>query len=148
MKTKLVKLLFVTGIALMLVACKSNAKDVATLHTEATQPVEATPLAPLDNEIMMMAFTECLREHGIEAVDPVVDAEDNIQKPELVAGTQWDKETMGEAWEACAEQLEGFTFKKERVDTSEIVDQYMELAACRRDKGYNINDPTAETLDT
>lgn len=135
---------------LTLSACKVESNDVATLNTNDTQQVEAiadVEQSPQDNEAMIMALTECLRENGIDAADPVVDADGNVQKPTLVEGAQWDEETMGDAWEACEHHLEGFTFEEKRVDTSEMVDQYMELAACLREKGYDLDDPTAETLD-
>jgi hypothetical protein len=141
--------------ALILTACGSDSNDVATLKTtENTQvgasSVEASALddadPALDNEAMMMAFTQCLRDQGIDVLDPVVDAEGNVQKPQLVEGAEWDKETMGPAFEACAEHLEGFTFERKRADVSEVVDQYVALATCLRDKGYDVDDPTAETL--
>jgi hypothetical protein len=141
----------VTICILILSACGSDSNDVATLGTAESTQVEApnADAAPiLDNEVMMMAFTECLRDQGIDVLDPVVDADGNVEKPELAAGAEWDKETMGPAWEACAEHLEGFTFEKERVDVSEIVDQFVALAACLRDKGYDVDEPTAETLDS
>ncbi len=136
---------------LILTACKSESNDVATLRTAENTQVEesgaddADPV--LDNEAMMMAFTECMRDQGIDMMDPVVDADGNVDKPELVAGVEWDKATMGSALEACAEQLEGFTFEEKRVDMSEMVDQYVDLAACLREKNYDVDDPTAETLD-
>jgi len=135
---------------LILAACGPDSNDVATLGTAESTQVEApnADAAPiLDNEAMMMAFTECLRDQGIDVLDPVVDADGNVEKPELAAGAEWDKETMGPAFEACAEHLEGFTFEKKRVDVSEVVDQYVALATCLRDKGYDVDDPTAETLD-
>ena len=150
MTKKLAKLILVAAIGLVLAACGSDSNDVATLKTTEDTRVEATGEATdstLDNEAMMMAFTECLREQGIDVMDPVVDAEGNVQKPELVEGAEWDKETMGPAWEACAEHLEGFTFEKKRVDMSEVVDQYVALATCLREKGYDVDDPTAETLE-
>jgi hypothetical protein len=70
-----------------------------------------------------------------------------VGKPELVEGAGYDKDAIGAAWEACAEHLEGFTFSKERVDVSEMVDQYVTLATCLREKGYDVDDPTAETLE-
>jgi hypothetical protein len=152
-KRRLVVALVAIGAAissLILSACGSDSNHVATLRTAEYAQGEAPNAiaAPtLDGEAMMMAFTQCLRDQGIEALDPVVDAEGNIQKPELAEGAQWDKETMGPAWEACEEHLVGFTFEKERVDVSEQVDRYVALAACLRDKGYDVDDPTAETLD-
>ena len=149
MTTKLAKLILVTVIGLILVACRLDSNDVPSLRTaEDTQAeapnAEADPL--LDNEAMMMAFTECLREHGIDVLDPVVDADGNVQKPEFAEGVDAKREDFGAAYEACAEHLEGLTFERKRVDVSEIVDQSVALAACLRDKGYDVDDPTAETL--
>jgi hypothetical protein len=98
---------------------------------------------------MMMAFTECLREQGIEVLDPVVDANGNVDKPELAEGAEWGKEA-GQAWETCEHHLEGFTgWGKKDEDASEQaeqLDQFMALATCLREKNYDLDDPTAETL--
>jgi hypothetical protein len=97
---------------------------------------------------MMMALTECLRDHGVEVLDPIVDAEGNVDKPELAEGVEWDKRA-GQAWEACEHHLEGFTWEKEGVDASaqaEQLDGYIALATCLRDKNYDLDDPTAGTL--
>ncbi len=136
---------------LALAACGSDSgDDVATLKTNENTRAESQADAAepvLDNEAMMMAFTECLREQGLQVADPVVDSDGNIGKPEPVAGDEFDKEAFGPAWEACEEHLEGFTFEQKKVDVSETVDQYVALATCLRDKGYDVYDPTAETLD-
>jgi hypothetical protein len=99
----------------------------------------------------MMALTECLRDHGIEVLDPVVDADGNVDKPELAEGVEWDKQA-GQAWEACEHHLEGFTgWGKKDEDANEQVeqlDQYIALATCLREKNYDLDDPTAGTLDT
>jgi hypothetical protein len=149
-------MLLVAVISLKLVACGLDSNDVATLRDTKSAPVETPKVGAsnedaadpaLDNEAKMMALTECLREHGIEVLDPVVDADGNVGKPELAEGVEWDKETMGAAWEACEHHLEGFTWEKEGVDVSEQVDQYIALATCLRGKNYDLDDPTAETLD-
>jgi hypothetical protein len=120
---------------------------------EGTQPVEfATEAADSvrDNEAAMMAFTECLRGQGIEVYDPVVDAEGNVEKPEFVEGVDPKGKDMGAAWEACAEHLEGVTFGKKRADADDLVDQldqFLALATCLRDRDYDVDEPTAETLD-
>jgi hypothetical protein len=134
---------------LVLVACGSDSgDDVATLKTTENTQVEPDAADPvLDNEAMMMAFTECLREQGLEVADPVVDSDGNVGKPEPIGGTEFDKEAFRAAWEACAEHLEGFTFEEKSVDVSEQVDQLVALATCLRDRGYDMDDPTAETLD-
>ena len=136
---------------LVLAACGSDSDDVASLRTlEDTQPVgpAADPTDTiLNNEAMMMAFTECLRDQGIDVLDPVVDSEGNVEKPEFAEVVNLKGEDFGAAWDACAAHLEGFTFGEKRVDVSEQVDQFVALAACLRDKGYDVDDPTAETLD-
>jgi hypothetical protein len=151
MKHKHMTLVAVVAITiLILTACGSDLDDVATLKTTENTQVEATADAAdpiLDNEAMMMAFTECMREQGIDVMDPAVDADGNVGKPEFVEGMEYDKETIGAVWEACEHHLEGFTWEKERVDMSEVVDEYVVLAACLREKGYDVDDPTAETLD-
>jgi hypothetical protein len=139
---------------LLVTACGSDSNDVATLKTTGDGQVKA-PTADaengaLDNEERMMAFTECLREQGIEVMDPVVDADGNVDKPELAEGAEWGKEA-GEAWEACEHHLKGFTgWGKEDADVDEQIEQldrYIALATCLREKNYDLDDPTAETLD-
>ena len=134
----------------VLAACGSDSDDVPSLRTTGdTQVVELTADAAdgvRDNEAAMMALTQCLRDQGIEVYDPVVDSEGNVQKPELAEGVDPKKKGFWAAYEACAEHLEGMTFEKKRVDTSELVDQLFTLSSCLRDKGYDVDDPTAETL--
>lgn len=136
---------------LILTACGSDSNDVATLKTTKDTQVGA-PKADaadpvLDNEAMMMAYTQCLRDQGIELLDPVVDSEGNVGKPEFAEGIEYDKEAWAAADEVCGHHLEGFTWEKKRVDVSEMVDRYVALATCLRDKGYDVDEPTAETLD-
>jgi hypothetical protein len=142
-------LVAVIGI-LVIAACDSDSEDVPSLNTTGDRrEVESTGAvvdSARDAEVAMMAFTECLREQGIEAYDPVVDAEGNVQKPELAEGVDPKSEELSVAWEACALHLEGVTFEKERVDTSEYLDQALATTTCLRDRGYDVDDPTAETL--
>ena len=135
---------------LLLAACGSNSDDVPSLNTEDTQGVEPTAEAAgdvLDDEAKVMAFTQCLRDQGIEVLDPVVDSEGNVEEPELAEGVDPKRKEFWADYDACAEHLEGFTFETKRVDVSEQVDQFVALATCLRDKGYDVDDPTAETLD-
>jgi hypothetical protein len=140
--------MFMALIAILVIAaCGSDSDDVPTLRedTRAGEPTVEAADSVRDAEEAMMALTECLREQGIEAYDPVVDADGNVGKPELGEGD--DEKEVWAAWEACEHHLEGVSFEKERVDVSQQVDQYVELATCLRDKGYDVGDPTAETLD-
>jgi hypothetical protein len=73
-----------------------------------------------------------------------------VDKPELAEGVEWDKQAM-QAWEACEHHLEGFTgWGKEDEDASEQaeqLDEYIDLATCLRERNYDLDDPTIETLD-
>lgn len=144
MTNKLAKLILVVAIGMVLAACGSESEDVASL---AATPTAAVEDAVLDDEAKMMAFTQCMRDQGVELLDPVVDADGNVQKPELAEGFGASKDKWAAADEVCGELLEGVTFGKERVDMSEVVDQYVALATCLRQEGLDVDDPTAETLD-
>ena len=154
MANKWANWMLVAAITLALVACRPDSKDVATLQDAGKPQVEASNAEAdspaLDNEAKMMALTECLRDHGIEMLDPVVDADGNVDKPELAEGVEWDKQA-GQAWEACEHHLKGFTgWGKKESDASEQaeqLDQYIALATCLREKNYDLDDPTAGTLN-
>lgn len=88
-----------------------------------------------------------MRDKGIELVDAGVDTEGNVQRPILAEGAQVSREDYEEAMEMCGKYLEGLTMGRERQDVSEQVDKLVELATCLREKGYDVEDPTAETLD-
>ncbi len=141
-KNQITILLILTG--LLLVACGSTSNDVASLSAT---PTPATADESLNNEKMMMQFTECLRNEGLEVVDPIVDADGNIQKPELVEDATVTKGEWMDAYEVCGEIIENITFEKKEVDRSDQVDFYIDLAACMREEGFDLEDPTAETLD-
>jgi hypothetical protein len=136
----------VTG--LTFAACGSDSDDVPSLNSvEGSSPADPVADAVLDDEAKMMAFTQCLRDQGIEVLDPVVDSEGNVGKPQFVEGIDAKGK---EAWDVCAEHLEGMTFGRKGVDVVDQIDrldQFLALATCLRDKGYDVADPTAETLD-
>ena len=145
MINKLAKLMLVAVIGMLPVACGSNATDVPSLDAGNARPVEPTAVPALDDEARVMAFTEYLREQGIDVLDPVVDSEGNVQMPELAEGVEMTDEEWAEPFAACAHHIEGVTSGRERVDMSEILDEFVALATCLREKGYNVEDPTAET---
>jgi len=135
---------------LFLAGCGSASNDVPSLSNTgkeraATSTTDTADIAS-DNEAKMMEFTQCLRDQGIEVLDPVVDSEGNVGKPQLVDGSAMGKKQWGPAWEECAVHLEGFTAERKRVDVSEQLDGFLVLAACLNDKGYDVDEPTAETL--
>jgi hypothetical protein len=144
MTNKLARLTLVAAISLVLVACASASDDVPSLAATPTTVVEEKPM---DDEAKVMAFVQCMRDQGIEYKDPVVDSEGNVQRPELVEGVTVTREELAASYQACAHHLEGLTLGRERSDLSKRVDKFVALATCLRDKGYDVDDPTAETLD-
>ena len=150
MTNRRIKLILVAAISiLVLAACGSDSSDVPSLGATPTAAVEdADPASDaLDDEAKVMAFTQCMRDRGIEVLDPIVDSEGNVQAPKLAEGVQMSREEWNKPYEECAHHIEGLTFGRGRADVSEQLDQFFELAACLRDKGYDVDEPTAETLE-
>jgi hypothetical protein len=144
MKNKTAKLILVVAISLLFVACGSVTDDVPSL--------EATPTAVLEEEILddeaaVMAFVQCMRDEGVELKDPVVDSDGNVQPPEIVEGVTLTREEWAAPFEVCGHHIEGLSFGREREDVTERVDQFVALATCLREKGYDVDDPTAETIN-
>jgi hypothetical protein len=135
---------FISLAMLVLSACSSGSENVASLGPTLT-PVEERQAQTEEERVI--EFAECLRNEGMEITDPSVDAEGNIQMPELVEGATATKEEWGAAYEVCGEIIENITFEKKKVDRSAQLDEYLEIAACLREEGINVNEPTAETLE-
>jgi hypothetical protein len=142
------KWMLVATIALRLVACRSDSNDVPSLDAgRRATPTAVAEEEPLDDEAKMMAFTECMRGQGVELLDAEVDSEGNVQRPTFAEGAQVSREEFAAAREVCGVHLEGLTLGRERQDVSKRVDQLVALATCLRAKGYDVDDPTVETLD-
>lgn len=144
MRNRYAKLILLVAIGLLLVACGSASDDVPSL--------EATPTAILEDEILddeaaVMAFVQCMRDEGIELIDPVVDSDGNVQAPEVVEGVELTREEWTAPFEVCGHHIEDLSFGRERADTSAQVDQMVKLATCLNEKGYDVDEPTAETMD-
>jgi hypothetical protein len=139
-------LLAVTAtLSMGLTACGSDSKDVPS---PAATPTTVVENVVLNDEAKVMAFVQCMRDQGIEYKDPVVDSDGNVQSPEFVEGFTVTRAELAEPYAACSHYLEGLTFGRQRNDVSQQVDKYVALAACLRDKGHDVDDPTAETLMT
>jgi hypothetical protein len=145
MENKYFQLLFVLVISLILAACGSASNDVPSL---AATLIPDTADDERDEEALMMEFAECLRNEGMEITDPTVDADGNIQMPELVEGATATKEEWITAYDVCGEIIENITFKEKEVDRTAQLEQYLEIAACMNKAGFDVSEPTAETLDT
>jgi hypothetical protein len=141
MKTIYIQILLLFAICLILTACGFDSNDVPSL---ALTPTPGAGDEVQDNEALMMDFTECLRNEGLVVADPKVDADGNIQFPEIINEGNSPKE---EWWEVCGPIIENITFEEKEVDRSAQLDEYIEIATCMSEAGFDIGEPTAETLD-
>ena len=128
---------------LMLAACAESAAlddGVASLSGDSA---ESTTTITVDQEAAMLAFSECMREQGIDLPDPTVDSDGNAQilregdGPPPIA----EREAMEAAFETCDEHLEGMTSGFDTNDQTELQDRLLEFAQCMRDNGVEMDDP-------
>jgi hypothetical protein len=108
MTNRMAVMVLVTAIGFVLVACSSTSDDVPSFDTGAGQQADPTAVVeeePLGDEAKMMAFTQCMRDQGIELLDAGVDAEGNVQRPVLAEGAQVSEENYQAAMKVCGKHL-------------------------------------------
>ena len=147
--------------ALAISAC-SPADDVprvASLESDSqigsensTDTGNANPEAEV--EAAFIAFSQCLRDEGLDVVDPTFDGRVNPQLPTFSAGVSPDatpeqladfKAEMArweDAHEACRHHFDGIVFlaPDSEFDT-EMEAATLEYAACMRENGVDMPDP-------
>ena len=139
----------ITGIilamALIAAACGSDTTvaGVASLEADtAFEVIEVAPDAAVDAEEAMLAYTECLREEGMDVEDPEFDEDGSFRfRPVAADGGELDMGIFQEARVVCEDHLEGVAIGFDQEDHSEIEDTLFAYAACIRDNGYDIADP-------
>jgi hypothetical protein len=130
-------------VALTAGACSSGADTGGVASLEESQEQSESVAAELTQEEALLAFTECVREQGLDIPDPTVDADGNVRLPRPMseASSEAERQAFREAMSACEEYLEGVTMGFEQRDTTEFRDQLFEYAQCMRDNGYDMPDP-------
>jgi len=110
------------------------------------EPVDAEPAAvsdePVDTEEAMLAFTQCMRDQGVDMADPEVGTDGvlHLGRPQGIED-DIDRETIQEARAACSYLIEDVTFGFRDVDRTSLEDLLVEYAACMRDNGFDMADP-------
>lgn len=148
MRTRALPLLLAVGLAACGGAAADGGDEVASLSdTSTTAPVGEA----LDPEAAAIAFTECMRENGVDMEDPTVDADGNVvpglptNLPDPEDGDEVIGAGLGEdmrgAFEECGDLLEGTAFGFTRGDMTELQDELLDLAQCLRDQGLDVADP-------
>lgn len=131
------------ALALLVAACGGAAdanEGVASLNDSSfLDSVESAPAA-LTEEEALLAFTQCLRDNGVDVEDPTVDADGNLRLTRPNSPGQAEGQGPGEefrgAREACSDLLAGVTLGFQDLDQTELQDQLLEFAVCMRDNGY------------
>jgi len=148
-----VKPLLVTVLALALLATACGgaeaASGVASLDEAESTTTTGAGDAAVDIEEAILAFTECLRNEGLDVVDPEFDGEGGFDFGFREAfrgeGGGPNEEFQG-AFETCGELLVGVRQQFERPDVSEIQDDLLAFAECMRDNGIEVADPDLSEL--
>ena len=91
----------------------------------------------LDPEDAMLKFAQCMRDHGVDVPDPGQGGGIRVD------GNGLSKEQMEAAENACQKWMD----MAEPEDgghelTEEEKQQFLDMAACMRERGYNFPDPT------
>lgn len=150
----------IAAVALVAAACgdgDGGTADVASLENtdtlapvaagdlEATDQTEATTTTEaLDAEEALLAFTQCMRDNGVEISDPEMDADGNLRlsRPTGAGDGEFDREAARAARDACSEFLDGVAQGFRNVDQTELQDNLLAYAQCIRDNGYeDMGDP-------
>jgi hypothetical protein len=136
-------------LALVMVACGSGDPGTGVASLDATTAT-ALPAAEEDvrsAEEAALAFTECLRDEGIDAPDPTFDADGGFQLNlrAIVGGGPGQeggpREDVRAAMDACGEYLEDIRQGRAQPDLTQLQDDLLAFAECMRDNGIDMADP-------
>jgi len=143
-------------LALVAAACSDSgdSAEIATLETDSAIASQSDSEAGGDpiaqSEAAMLAFTQCLRDQGIDVDDPTMDADGNMQLPPInieMPDVVTDPDELPDMSEfedmiaPCEEHLEGVVSTFSSADTTEIEDMLLAYAECMRDNGVDMPDP-------
>ncbi|MEE8498530.1 MAG: hypothetical protein V3S62_08340 [Acidimicrobiia bacterium] len=143
-------LITLPALALVATACGGSESivGVASLDdsTTTTVPADAgVSGGDVDVEEAALAFTECLREEGLDVEDPEFDGDGglNFNFGQVFRGgpDEGPNDEFQAALEVCGELLEGIRQQFERPDLTEIEDDFLAFAECMRDNGIDMADP-------
>ena len=141
--------LLLATLALAAGACGSETDDgVATLETTDTgaeqvgeQPDEGDSLR--ETEEAMLAFTQCLRDQGLEVEDAQVGADGgvrlNMPMDEFIE--RMNRYESRAALDACLPHFVGMAQQFPAFNNVDMGDRLLRYAACMRENGYDMPDP-------
>lgn len=140
-------------VALVAGACsspKSADAGVATLEgSNGTTTTTAASNSNADAEQAMLDFAQCMRDNGLpDFPDPVVGSDGSLSfgfrgQGAADAGIDPSSDAFQTAMQACRDKLQGIALGGDRgqFDPTQLQDQLLAVAACLRQKGYDVDDP-------
>jgi hypothetical protein len=146
MRTTFRGLLLALFVVALAAACTATAAGpgVATLE-ESQEPGAAPSASPsMSPEDALLAFAECMREHGIDMPDPQFDTTEDGGAVIGIAGgsADIDKDEFREADEACRSLLAAAMPGNGDMQMSpEDEEKLLEFARCMREHGIDFPDP-------
>ena len=139
------------------VSSASQSNSVAGVAVQSTTEVvtqdEGTAPEELTDEEITTEFTECLRAHGFNIPDPVLNADGTVDSQSLRQSIMEDPKfnpqsaASREVFRDCVPLLQGATFAEapSREDTIQLQDDLLKFAECLREKGIDVPDPDFST---
>lgn len=145
--------------ALLFAACggESATREIASLGTTDEAATETTAVAgDVSMEDGLIAFTECLREQGVDIADPTVGPDGMLQMAPIVvesgpiegdgppdqAAVDEMMRQMDAVFAECEPLLGEVAFTGgDLPGFDEFEDTLLEYAACMRDNGFDMPDP-------
>jgi hypothetical protein len=146
-------LIIVIALAIVAAACSPSESTSAVASLEsATSPSESsdTTADPLiDAESAMIAFTQCLRDQGIEVGDPTVGSDGSLQLPPIefvvegssTEGEEPDFSAFEDKIAQCDDLLGSVGSVGSNSDSVGFEDAFVEYTQCMRDNGVDMPDP-------
>lgn len=120
--------------------------DVASLDDDSdseatTDDTTATSTAPEDIEDAVLAFAQCMRDHGVDMPDPQMDGEGGVAI--AIEGKPGDEAKMEAAQAACEPLMENARgdMDIDPEQRAEMQAEMLEFAECMREHGIDMDDP-------
>jgi hypothetical protein len=146
------------AVALLFGACggETSTGEIASLEDRARSTTTEVGGGEIGMEEGLIAFSECLRENGLEVGDPTVGPDGSLQMPPIVVesevpadGEEPDQAALDEmmrrtdaVFAECEPLLGEVAFTGgDLPDFDEFEDLLLEYAACMRDRGVDVPDP-------
>ena len=144
MNTRLVALVMLFAVAFAACSGEIESDEVATLDTSTAESMpsdESDVTSEAEAEEAMLAFSECLRDEGIDIEDPTIGVDGSLGLTFGGPDTEMDFEAFEAAQQVCSVHLEGVSLGFDNFDQTEFQDQLLEFAVCMRENGVEMDDP-------